>query len=149
MYFMLDCSCHLQEAELFGAFAKYFGVFLHRTFLTAFITVSSRIVQLLVRAHQDTQRQRASSASNGSSGSVVDGVRMEEIVDGTVGALHILAREVQNRAVIRGLNCIPLFVQVSFLIGYLSQAFYWLNAKYFISYLLLVLLIAKIFRWLY
>ena len=38
---------------------------------------------------------------------------MEEIVDGAVGALHILAREVHNRAVIRGLNCIPLFVQVS------------------------------------
>ena len=43
----------------------------------------------------------------------VDGVRMEEIVEGTVGALHILAREGHNRAVIRGLNCIPLFVQVS------------------------------------
>ena len=37
---------------------------------------------------------------------------MEEIVEGTVGALHILAREGHNRAVIRGLNCIPLFVQV-------------------------------------
>ena len=37
---------------------------------------------------------------------------MEEIVEGTVGALHILAREAHNRAVIRGLNCIPLFVQV-------------------------------------
>lgn len=38
---------------------------------------------------------------------------MEEIVEGTVGALHILAREAHNRAVIRGLNGIPLFVQVS------------------------------------
>ena len=37
---------------------------------------------------------------------------MEEIVEGTVGALHILAREAHNRAVLRGLNCIPLFVQV-------------------------------------
>jgi len=76
-----------------------------------------RIVQLLIRAHQDTQRQRASVASNGSGSSaspsaIVDGVRMEEIVDGTVGALHILAREHHNRAVIRGLNCIPLFVQL-------------------------------------
>jgi len=69
-------------------------------------------VQLLIRAHQDTQRQRSSTASGGSSGSIVDGVRMEEIVDGTVGALHILAREHNNRGVIRGLNCIPLFVQV-------------------------------------
>ena len=41
-----------------------------------------------------------------------DGVRMEEIVEGTVGALHILAREAHNRTIIRGLNCIPTFVQV-------------------------------------
>jgi len=71
----------------------------------------SRIVQLLIRAHQDTQRQRSSVAS-------VDGVRMDEIVDGTVGALHILAREGHNRAVIRGLNCIPIFVQVSLVLGW-------------------------------
>ena len=51
--------------------------------------------------------------SNGNQSSYVDGVRMEEIVEGTVGALHILGREAHNRAVIRGLNCIPLFVQVS------------------------------------
>ena len=37
---------------------------------------------------------------------------MEEIVEGTVGALHILAREAHNRAIIRGLNVIPVFVQV-------------------------------------
>lgn len=37
---------------------------------------------------------------------------MEEIVEGTCGALHILAREAQSRAVIRGLNTIPLFVQL-------------------------------------
>ena len=41
-----------------------------------------------------------------------DGVRMEEIVEGTVGALHILAREAHNRSIIRELNCIPTFVQV-------------------------------------
>jgi len=71
-----------------------------------------RIVQLLIRAHQDTQR-RASISSNGPPlTGYVDGVRMEEIVEGTVGALHILAREAHNRAVIRGLNCIPLFVQL-------------------------------------
>ncbi|KAL4217021.1 Catenin beta-1 [Mactra antiquata] len=70
-----------------------------------------RIVQLMIRAHQDTQR-RASISSNGQGSGYVDGVRMEEIVEGTVGALHILAREGHNRAVIRGLNCIPLFVQL-------------------------------------
>lgn len=69
-----------------------------------------RMVQLLIRAHQATQR-RGSSTSLQNAG-YVDGVRMEEIVEGTVGALHILAREPHNRAVVRSLNCIPLFVQL-------------------------------------
>jgi len=76
-----------------------------------------RIVQLLIRAHQDTQRRTPMNNQGGNTqqqqqGAYVDGVRMEEIVEGTVGALHILAREAHNRAVIRGLNCIPLFVQL-------------------------------------
>jgi catenin beta 1 len=60
--------------------------------------------------------QRSSVASSGSQqpGAYADGVRMEEIVEGTVGALHILARESNNRAIIRGLLVIPIFVQVSF-----------------------------------
>lgn len=37
---------------------------------------------------------------------------MEEIVEGTTGALHILCREAHSRAVICGLNTIPLFVQL-------------------------------------
>lgn len=45
-----------------------------------------------------------------------EGVRMEEIVEGCTGALHILARDIHNRIVIRGLNTIPLFVQVSSLL---------------------------------
>ena len=45
-------------------------------------------------------------------GSYADGVRMEEIVEGTVGALHILGRDVHNRAIIRGLSVIPIFVQL-------------------------------------
>ena len=56
--------------------------------------------------------QRQNMSNNGGQSALVDGVRMEEIVEGTGGALHILAREAHNRAVIRGLNCIPLFVQV-------------------------------------
>ena len=47
-----------------------------------------------------------------SAGSYADGVRMEEIVEGTVGALHILSREAHNRAIIRGLSVIPIFVQL-------------------------------------
>lgn len=58
--------------------------------------------------------QRSSVASSGSQqpGAYADGVRMEEIVEGTVGALHILARESHNRAIIRSLLVIPIFVQV-------------------------------------
>merc|ERR1719211_70468 len=70
-----------------------------------------RLVHLLIRAFQDTQgRSRGSSAKP--AGSYADGVRMEEIVEGTVGALHILAREAHNRAIIRGLSVIPIFVQL-------------------------------------
>lgn len=65
-----------------------------------------QLVQLMMRANQDMQRRPGQSV-------VIDSVRMEDIVDGCVGALHILAREAHNRAVIRSLHCIPLFVQVS------------------------------------
>lgn len=37
---------------------------------------------------------------------------MEEIVEGAVGALHILARESHKRVLIRGLSVIPIFAQV-------------------------------------
>lgn len=39
---------------------------------------------------------------------------MEEIVEGAVGALHILARESLNRSIIRQQNVIPVFVQLLF-----------------------------------
>ena len=67
-----------------------------------------RMVQLLMKADQDLRRASGQPF-------VVDGIRMEDIIEGTVGALHILAREANNRAVIRSLNVIPLFVQVSLL----------------------------------
>ena len=71
-----------------------------------------RLVQLLVRAFEDSQR-RSSVASGGSGApAYADGVRMEEIVEGTVGALHILAREAHNRAELRSQSVIPIFVQV-------------------------------------
>lgn len=38
---------------------------------------------------------------------------MEEIVEGCTGALHILARDRTNRAIIIDSNVIPLFVQVN------------------------------------
>jgi len=69
-----------------------------------------RLVHLLIRAFQDTNGRARTSA--GPAGSYADGVRMEEIIEGTVGALHILAREAHNRALIRGLSVIPIFVQL-------------------------------------
>lgn len=74
------------------------------------------LVRLLFKAFQDTQRQRSSVATNGSQppGAYADGVRMEEIVEGTVGALHILSKEELNRQFIRQQNVIPIFVQLLF-----------------------------------
>lgn len=39
---------------------------------------------------------------------------MEEIVEGTVGALHILSKEELNRQLIRQQNVISIFVQLLF-----------------------------------
>lgn len=71
------------------------------------------LVRLLLRAFNDTQRQRT-SVSTGGTTTYADGVRMEEIVEGAVGALHILAREGLNRTLIRQQNVIPIFVQLLF-----------------------------------
>lgn len=73
-----------------------------------------KLSQLLIKAYQGTQMERSSMASTGSVGvgGFVDGVHMEEIVEGVVGALHILSRDEQNRAIIRGMNVIPIFVQL-------------------------------------
>lgn len=46
---------------------------------------------------------------------------MEEIVEGSVGALHILARESNNRMIIRAQNVIPIFVQVRIAIFFLRK----------------------------
>lgn len=43
-------------------------------------------------------------------GVYADGVRMEEIVEGTIGALHILARDSQSKVLIRQQGVIPIFV---------------------------------------
>ncbi|ELW54954.1 Junction plakoglobin [Tupaia chinensis] len=71
-------------------------------------SVIPRLVQLLVKAHQDAQRHVAA----GTQQPYTDGVRMEEIVEGCTGALHILARDPMNRMEIFRLNTIPLFVQL-------------------------------------
>ena len=45
--------------------------------------------------------------------SLQDGVYMDEIVDMCVGSLHLMARDPNNRIILKQLNSIPLFVQVS------------------------------------
>ncbi|KAM3963548.1 armadillo isoform 2-T2 [Aphomia sociella] len=74
------------------------------------------LVRLLMRAFNDTQRQRSSApgSGGGAGGAYADGVRMEEIVEGAVGALHILARDSLNKQLIRQQNVIPIFVQLLF-----------------------------------
>lgn len=76
------------------------------------------LVILLNRAVTDPNRRSvASSASQpggGGGNTYPDGVRMEEIVEGTVGALHILARESNNRALIRAQNVIHVAVSLLF-----------------------------------
>ncbi|XP_054634738.1 junction plakoglobin a [Dunckerocampus dactyliophorus] len=66
-----------------------------------------RLVNLLLKAHQDAQKHGSSNQQT-----YQDGVRMEEIVEGCTGALHILARDPANRAEIANLQTIPLFVQL-------------------------------------
>ena len=70
-----------------------------------------RLVQLLIKAinaHQTAQH-------NGQESAVIDDVPMEEIIEGTVGALHQLARDSHNGIVIRELKCIPVLVQLLFM----------------------------------
>ncbi|XP_062244577.1 junction plakoglobin a [Platichthys flesus] len=65
------------------------------------------LVNLLLKAHQDAQKHGSSAQQT-----YQDGVRMEEIVEGCTGALHILARDPINRAEIANMQTIPLFVQL-------------------------------------
>ncbi|XP_073328798.1 junction plakoglobin a [Pagrus major] len=69
--------------------------------------VIPRLVNLLLKSHQDAQKHGSSAQQT-----YQDGVRMEEIVEGCTGALHILARDPINRAEIANLQTIPLFVQL-------------------------------------
>nr|XP_019960490.1 PREDICTED: junction plakoglobin-like [Paralichthys olivaceus] len=65
------------------------------------------LVNLLLKAHQDAQKHGSSAQQT-----YQDGVRMEEIVEGCTGALHILARDPISRADIANMQTIPLFVQL-------------------------------------
>jgi hypothetical protein len=65
-----------------------------------------KLAQLLVRSHQELQRQQPNVE-------LIDNyIRMDDILEACVSALHIIAKDQQNRIVIRDLDCIPLFVRV-------------------------------------
>ena len=67
-----------------------------------------KLTQLMVRTHQEYQRQQPNVE-------LIDNyIRMDDILEGCVSALHIIAKDSQNRINIRELDCIPLFVRVSF-----------------------------------
>ncbi|XP_044260719.1 armadillo segment polarity protein-like [Tribolium madens] len=64
------------------------------------------LIQLLMRGFQDIQKR-----GNGSQ-KPSNGVRMEDIVEGTVNTLHILSRDPFTRSIIRQQMVIPIFVQL-------------------------------------
>lgn len=70
--------------------------------------VIPKVWQILNRAHQESGRRTMPGAPPG----YIDGVYMDEIVDMCVGSLHLMARDPNNRLVLRQLNTIPLFVQL-------------------------------------
>ncbi|CAF3386211.1 unnamed protein product [Rotaria sp. Silwood1] len=65
-----------------------------------------KLAQLLVRSHQELQRQQPNVE-------LIDNyIRMDDILEACVSALHIIAKDQQNRIIIRDLDCIPLFVRL-------------------------------------
>ena len=69
-----------------------------------------KLAQLLVRTHQELQKQP--SASNGP---LIDNyIRMDDVLEACVSAIHMIAKDQQNRNLLRDLDCIPLFVRVRF-----------------------------------
>lgn len=65
-----------------------------------------RLSQILHKAFGDM------TANHGGPAPLCDGVSMEEVVEGTVGAMHILSKDPSNRPLIRSLRVIPIFVQL-------------------------------------
>jgi catenin beta 1 len=64
-----------------------------------------KLWQLLNRSLQELQR-------SGQSAEAVDGISMNQVVDCSTTALHLLARDEYNRLIMRQLNVIPTFVQL-------------------------------------
>jgi len=69
-----------------------------------------RLVQLLIRAVNIHQQAEINNHD-----AIIEDVPMEEIIEGTVGALQQLSRDIHNRSIIRELKCIPLLIQLLFM----------------------------------
>lgn len=63
-----------------------------------------------IRARQSASQSSLTSPMTGAT--VLDGVRLEEVLEHACSALHVLARDPANRSAIAALNCVPLFVQL-------------------------------------
>ena len=69
-----------------------------------------RLVQLLIRAVNIHQQAEINNQD-----AIIEDVPMEEIIEGTVGALQQLSRDIHNRSIIGELKCIPLLIQLLFM----------------------------------
>ncbi len=71
----------------------------------------SSLAQLLLRAHT-TQQQDKRASINSVASSYIEGVRMDDMVEGCLAALAMLAREYDTRMTIRQLDLVPLIAQL-------------------------------------
>lgn len=69
--------------------------------------VIQRLAHLTTETFQEIHR-----SSNNAQELYADGVRMDEIVEASAGALQVFAKDSNARAMIRSLNIIPVFVQM-------------------------------------
>ena len=72
--------------------------------------VVAHLASLLQYAHGVAQQEAATGVLENAE--MYDGVTMDEIVEWSAAALHILARDPNIRAAIRSLNMVPIFVQI-------------------------------------
>jgi hypothetical protein len=71
-------------------------------------TVIPKLWNILTRAYTNSSKRGVPGGPQG----FIDGVYMDEVVEVSVGALHLLARTPENRQTMRQLNTIRLFVQL-------------------------------------
>ncbi|CAI8015047.1 Junction plakoglobin, partial [Geodia barretti] len=70
--------------------------------------VIPKLWNILTRAYTNSSKRGVPGGPQG----LIDGVYMDEVVEVSVGALHLLARSPENRHTMRKLNTVKLFVQL-------------------------------------